>query len=99
MALNQTEQQLFDYVQKNPEERLFWEGKARAIAAAHADDLLAAAALDMELRAYVVERARVVKELADMPVGMSMRNLAEYLIRVWTNPRPKKKKTEGDFGS
>jgi hypothetical protein len=97
MALNQTEQRLYDYVQKNPEERHFWEHKVRTVAAAHTDDLMAAAEIDVLLRAYVAERVQVVKQLSDMPAGMSTRGLAEYLIRVWTNPRPKKKKTEHEL--
>jgi len=96
MALNQTEQRLFDYIQKNFEERHFWEQKVRALAAAHLDDFAAGAALDVEIRAYVIERVRVVKSLSDMPTGISMRNLAEYLLRVWAPPRPKKKRDSGD---
>lgn len=91
MALNQTEQQLLDYVLKNPEERQFWEQKLRMISAAHRDDFVAAAAIDLELRAYLAERARVVADLAGAPVTMSMRNLAEYFLRTWIAPRPKKK--------
>ena len=96
MALNQTEQRLFDYIQKNLEERHFWEQKVRALAAAHPDDFAAGAAIDAEMRAYVIERVRVVKSLSDMPVGISMKNLAEYLLRVWAPPRPKKKRDSGD---
>lgn len=92
MALNQTEQRIYDYVRTNPEEKHFWEHKVRTIAAAHADDFTAAAALDLELRAYVMERVGAAKQLADLPVGASMRGLAEYLVRAWTIPRPKKKK-------
>jgi len=92
MALNQIEQRLFDYMQKNLDERLFWEQKVRALAAAHVDDFAAGAAIEGEIRAYVVERVRIVKSLSDMPTGISMRNLAEYLLRVWAPPRPKKKK-------
>jgi len=100
MALNQTEQRLFDYIQKNLDERHFWEQKVRALAAAHADDFAAGAAIDAEIRAYVVERVRVVKSLSDMPAGVSMRNLAEYLVRVWAPPRPKKERnSSGDFPS
>ena len=92
MALNQIEQRLFDYMQKNLDERHFWEQKVRALAAAHVDDFAAGAALDAEIRAYASERVRVVESLSDMPAGVSMRNLAEYLLRVWAPPRPKKKK-------
>lgn len=97
MALNSGEQQLFDYVQKNPEERRFWEQKVLTIAAAHEDDMTTAVALDNELRAYAIERMRVVRDLEDLPPGMSLRGLAEHLIRVWAPPRPKKKKKEADF--
>jgi len=97
MALNHTEQRLFDYIQKNLEERHFWEQKVRALAAAHNDDFASGAALDVEIRSYVIERVRVVKSLSDMPVGISMRNLAEYLLRVWAPPRPKKKKKQEDL--
>jgi len=93
MALNQIEQRLFEYIRGNPEERHFWEEKVRALAAAHADDFAAAAALDAEFRGYAVERARVVRSLADMPAGVSMRNLAEYLLRVWAPPRAVRKKS------
>lgn len=97
MALNQIEQRIYDYVRKNPDERHYWEHKVRSVAAAHGDDFTSAAALDIELRAYVVERVRVARQLADVPTGTSMRSLAEYLIRMWTDPRPRKKKAEGDF--
>jgi len=98
MALNQIEQRLFDYMQRNLDERLFWEQKVRALAAAHADDFAAGAAIDAEIRAYVIERVGVVKTLSDMPAGISMRNLAEYLLRVWAPSRPKKKRAHGVVG-
>ena len=97
MALNQIEQRLFEYVRANPEEKHFWEQKVRALAAAHPDDFAAGAALDAEIRAYVAERARVVRSLADLPAGISMRNLAEYLLRVWAPPRAKKRVSPVDF--
>ncbi|MDF9826955.1 hypothetical protein M2447_001040 [Ereboglobus sp. PH5-10] len=97
MALNQGEQQLLDYIRANPEEKSYWEQKVRSVAAAQPDDYLTAEALGRELRAYLVERARVVRQLEDVSTGMSMRNLAEYLILIWTEPRPKKKKAGDQF--
>ena len=98
MALNQIEQRVFDYMQRNLDERHFWEQKVRALAAAHVDDFAAGAALDGEIRAYVVERVGVVKSLSDLPAGVSMRNLAEYLLRVWVPPRARKKREGGGAG-
>ena len=99
MSLNTVEQQVFDYVQKNPEEKNFWEQKVRAIMAAGGPDgeFAARMALDAELRAYLAERASVTRALAGLPAGVSMRNLAEHWIRMWTPPRPRKKHSAADF--
>lgn len=97
MALNHGEQRLHDYIQKNPEEKSYWEEKVRNVAAAHEDDFTTAAALNRELRAYLAERVRVAAQLEDVSPAMSMQNLAEYYIRVWTEPRPKKKKPADGF--
>ncbi|OAM88712.1 hypothetical protein OH491_11455 [Termitidicoccus mucosus] len=98
MSLNRIEQQLFDYIDTHPEEKRFWMDKTRATAAASPDEFSAAAALDGELRYYYMERAGVVPSLAELAraepaARTSMRNLAEYLIRVWTPPRVKKRKS------
>ena len=100
MSLNRCEQQLFDYVQRNPEERHYWEQKVRGLAAAQPDPHATSLTLDTELWRYVEERARVVAEFREYAKpGMrrvSLRNLAEYLLRIWVTPRAVvKKRAEG----
>lgn len=74
-------------------------GEFEIIAQGAADNHAAAERLQQELWAYYVERSAVAapfREIAQRE-GLqrtSMRNLAEYLIRLWTVPRPKRKPTE-----
>lgn len=96
VSLNRSEQQIFNYIEANRDERHFWEQKVRDFAAKHADLAEAAVALDGVLWRYYVERAGVVPALKQEAerVGLrrvSMRNLAEYLLRLWVAPRPAKK--------
>jgi hypothetical protein len=95
MSLNRNEQILFDYVQGKREERQYWQDKVQAIAKESLEIPDAVARLDTELWRYYLERSEVA------PVFMaavkthgnrrtSMKNLAEHLIRMWTEPRPKK---------
>jgi hypothetical protein len=96
MSLNRPEQQVLDYIQRNPEERQYWQHKVRAAASAEADTHAASLALDAQLWAYVQERAGVVAEFRQYGVAagkgpakrISLRNLAEYLLRMWLPPRP-----------
>jgi hypothetical protein len=95
MSLNRCEQQLFDYVQRNPEERHYWERKVRVVAAGQRDAHATSTILDGELWRYLEERARVVAEFREYgppSKRMSLRNLAEYLLRVWVEPKPSKKR-------
>jgi hypothetical protein len=95
MSLNRFEQQVLDYIQRNPEERHYWEQKVRAVAAAEGDVHAASLALDAGLWDYVQERARVVAEFREYgpPPGravakrISLRNLAEYWLRMWAPPK------------
>ena len=95
MSLNRTEQQLLDYVQRNPEERHYWQQKVRAAAAANADVHDASLLLDAELRRYLEERAQVIAEFREYQERanrrLSLRNLAEYWLRLWVAPKPKKR--------
>lgn len=96
MSLNRCEQRIFDYLQKHPEERHHWQGKFQAVTKAASDDHVAAALLEPELWRYYEERSAVAapfKEAArhEGVRRTSMKNLAELLIRLWTEPRPKKK--------
>jgi hypothetical protein len=101
MSLNRSEQMLFDYVQGQSEERQYWKNKVQAIVGRSADVPIAVASLDSELWRYYVERSEVVPVFvaAARAYGLkrtSLKNLAEYLIRLWTEPRPKKPKPK-DF--
>lgn len=95
VSLNRTEQMIYDYLQGHPEERQYWQGKVRAAAKDSSDHHGAADRLQGDLWAYLVERSAVVEPFRstaqrDGLRRTSMRNLAEYLIRLWTEPRPKR---------
>jgi hypothetical protein len=96
MSLNRAEQRVFDYWQGNADERRFWESKVREAVRQASDDHAAVARLGPELWRYYEERsavAAVFKE-AVRHEGLqrtSMKNLAEFLVRLWVEPRPKKK--------
>lgn len=88
---------IFDYWEGNPDERHFWQEKVRTTAKSCPDDHEAARRLEAELWAYYVERSGVVAPFREVAAreGLartSMRNLAEYLIRLWTEPRLKPKR-------
>jgi len=96
VSLNRCEQRLFDYLHAHKEERHFWLGKLQSAVKAADNEHVAAVRLEAELWHYYVERSGVAapfKEAAQHE-GLrrtSMRNLAELLIRLWTEPRPKQK--------
>ena len=96
MSLNRCEQRIFDYVADHPEERHYWSAKVQTVCRSEPDDATAAARLEPELWRYYLERSAVVPEFK-AAAGLegtrrtSMKNLAERLIRLWTEPRPKKK--------
>jgi hypothetical protein len=97
VSLNRSEQMIYDYLQGHPEERHYWQEKVRGVAKSAADDHVAADRLQADLWAYYVERSGVVSPFRETAQreGLrrtSMRNLAEYLIRRWTEPRPKPKR-------
>lgn len=99
MSLNRFEQRVFDYWTSHREERQFWQEKVRGIVKTQNDDHAAATRLDRELWRYYEERSGVVpvfKEAArhEGLQRTSMKNLAELVIRLWVEPRPKKKKPE-----
>jgi hypothetical protein len=101
MSLNPSEQRIFDYLQSNRDEGRFWKEKIRAAAARSTDLHALAARLDLELRHYHEERSAVVaqfREKADRDSlrRMSMRNLAELLLRLWADPKPKKPPVSGE---
>lgn len=95
MSLNRPEQRIFDYLQGHAEERQYWVGKVQSVFRAEGDSHAAATRLDAELWRYFVERSAVANPFKDAArlEGLrrtSMRNLAELLLRLWIEPRPRK---------
>ena len=96
MSLNRCEQMVYDYLQGHSDERQYWQGKVRTTVQASPDHHVAADCLQSDLWAYVVERSAVGEPFrrTAQREGLrrtSMRNLAEYLIRLWTEPRAKRR--------
>lgn len=94
MSLNRSEQMVSDYVEAHPEEKRYWVDKVQAAAAATRDDHAAARALADDLWRYYEERAAVASPFRELArrEGLprtSMRNLAEYWLRLWVAPRAK----------
>jgi hypothetical protein len=96
MSLNRCEQRIFDYLQSHLEERHYWEGKFQRLAKESENERFAIEQLEPELWRYYQERSSIAspfKEAAAIE-GLqrtSMKNLAELLMRLWTEPKPKKK--------
>lgn len=102
MSLNAAEQMVFDYVQSHPEERHFWVGKVQSTLRQSDDEALAASRLATDLWHYFEERSAVASPFREMAERQgvqrtSMRNLAEYMLRLWTEPRPKKPRAPEEF--
>lgn len=94
MSLNAAEQMVFDYVQSHPEERQYWVEKVRATLAQVGDEHVAAAQLAQDLWRYYEERSAVAQPFKGLAQRegvrrISMKNLAEHLLRLWTPPRRK----------
>lgn len=96
MSLNPNEQLVFDYVQRHPEERQYWVEKVQKTSRATGSDAEAVAILEPALWDYFRERSAVAPPFRDVARRQgvhrtSMKNLAEHLLRLWTEPRPKKR--------
>ncbi len=101
MSLNPAEQRVFDYLQTRPDEGRFWREKVRTIAAAPEGVETIAARLERELWRSYEERSATASPFREAALRegrarTSMRNLAELLLRLWTEPRPKKKPGDGE---
>ena len=88
MSLNRVEQMLFDYLQRHAEERHFWQAKVHELMQKTENDFAAATALADGLRMYYEERCRVVPLFHEASAReglrrISLRNLAEHLMRIW----------------
>ena len=95
MSLNRSEQLLSDYVEAHPDEKRFWMDKVQTRVAAVRDSHVVATSLADDLWAYFEERSAVAPPFIDFVrrEGLrrtSMRNLAEYWLRLWVEPRPRK---------
>ena len=96
MSLNRCEQRVFDYWKHQADERQHWQGKVRRAAQEAGDVHAAATRLEVELWRYYLERsavAAVFKEAArhEGLQRTSMKNLAELLLRLWVEPKPRAK--------
>jgi hypothetical protein len=97
MSLNRYEQAIFDYWDRQPDERRHWVAKvlelARAQSAAEA-----ARPLERELWDYLVERREHVPQLRALGLQglprVSLLNLAELMLRLW-GPPPKPRPPAG----
>ena len=101
MSLNRCEQRIFDYLQSHLDERHYWQGKFQRAAKAADDERVAIEQLEPELWRYYTERSGVASPFKEAAVteGLrrtSMKNLAELLMRLWTEPKPKKKITAAE---
>jgi len=100
MSLNRAEQMLFDYVQRHPDEKRHWQDKVSGISSRAVDPHAAAMALDEELWRYYEERSAVVSPFREIAQReglrrISLRNLAEYLLRLWAPVKGKIKSADG----
>lgn len=93
MSLNRFEQTMFDYWESHPDERRHWQMKTgEALRRFPGGE--AARSLERELWDYLRERSEHVADLRRLlganPPRISLLNLAEYMVRVWGPPPPKK---------
>jgi len=97
MSLNRYEQTIFDYWDRQPDERRHWQAKVVELTRHGASPSLAPA-LERELWAYVVERTPHVPALRNLAgaalARVSLLNLAEHILRLW-GPPPKPRKPPG----
>jgi hypothetical protein len=97
MALNRYEQLIYDHIQSHPEELRHWENKV-LVRARHGNP--DATGLADELWEYMRERADHVPGWRAWAGGIprsSLRNLAEYLLRLW-GPLPAAKRNAAAKG-
>lgn len=99
MSLNRSEQMVFDYIQAHAEERQFWVDKVQKTSARAGDPHAAVFLLEGDLWGYFEERSGVASPFREQArregvQRTSMKNLAEYLLRLWAPPKPKKRPAE-----
>lgn len=89
VSLNRCEDALLRYVRDHAEEQRYWSARVLVWDRAGGELESRAAGLERELRDYAAERGRADAALREaFGAGrVSLRNLAEYLLRLWTPPR------------
>jgi len=94
VSLNRCEEALLRYVGERPDEKRFWTARVLEVDRAGGALETRVAGLDRQLRDYAAERGRADAALADvLGAGrVSMRNLAEHLLHLWTPPKPQAKR-------
>lgn len=94
MSLNRYEQSLHRYLETHPDELRHWKGRVLEVAKRSAGVGENARILERELWDYFAERSSQVRELGELHHGgirrVSLQNLAEYLLRIWAPPTPKR---------
>jgi hypothetical protein len=93
---------LYDYFQGKPDERQYLKNKVQALVRESHDGPSAVSRIDAELWRYYLERSEVAPDFiaaarAQGTQRTSMKNLAEHLVRAWTEPRPRKTEPEDGF--
>jgi hypothetical protein len=93
VSLNRCEDAFLAYLRAHADEHRFWHARVLEVERLPRPLEDRTALLERELRDYAAERARSRPELADaLGAGsVSLRNLAEYLLRLWPPPRPPKR--------
>jgi hypothetical protein len=94
VSLNRCEEALLRYVSDRPDEKRFWAARVLEIDRAGGALEARVAGLDRQLRDYAAERGRADAALLETFGGgrVSMRNLAEHLLHLWTPPKPQQKR-------
>lgn len=86
MSLNRYEQAIFDYWDRQPDEKRHWQAKVVDLTRRSGAAAEVARGLERELWAYARERSAQVASLRELQSGdhrMSLLNLAEYVLRLW----------------
>jgi len=97
MSLNRYESMLYGYLENHPDEKRYWQGRVRDVAARKMSRDQAARDLDSMFWDYFEERSRHQSPFREVATHenmqkISMLSLSEYLLRMWAPPPPKKKR-------
>ena len=97
MSLNRYEQAVFDYWERNADERRHWQTKVVELTRGVAGPVELARALERDLWSYLVERSEHVPALRELRLEgvprVSLLNLADHVIRLW-GPPPKPRRPD-----